>query len=47
LTGLVGYFNPRDMEAYLALFATNEFKKIKTQQEWQSYREKFKHKIKG
>lgn len=47
LTGLVGYFNPRDMEAYLALFATNEFKKIKTQQEWQSYREKFKHKIKS
>jgi len=35
------------MEAYLALFATNEFKKIKTQQEWQSYREKFKHKIKS
>lgn len=46
LTGLIGYFQPRDMEAYLALFATNDFKKIKTQQEWLSYREKFKHKVK-
>lgn len=46
LTGLIGYFQPKDMEAYLTLFATNQHQKIKTQKEWLSYREKFKHKVK-
>lgn len=46
LTGLIGYFKPRDLEAYLGLFATNDYKNIKTQEEWKNYREKFKHKVK-
>lgn len=47
ITGLVGYFEAVDVEPYLALIATKEYKKVKTQEEWINYRSKFKSKIKN
>lgn len=46
ITGLVGYFEAKDVEPYLALIATDEYKKVKTQEDWDNYRSKFKSKIK-
>lgn len=46
ITGLVGYFEARDVEPYLALIATEKYKEVKTQEEWEAYRSKFKGKVK-
>lgn len=46
ITGLVGYFEAREVEPYLALIATEKYKEIKTQEEWETYRNKFKGKVK-
>lgn len=46
ITGLVGYFEAKDVEPYLALIATDEYKKVKTQEEWNFYKSKFKGKVK-
>lgn len=44
ITGLVGYFEPKDLEPYLHLVATEAYKKVKTQEDWEKYRNKFKSK---
>lgn len=46
LTGLVGYFSPRDMEVYLSLFSSDKYREIKTTEDWNNYKEKFNHRIK-
>lgn len=46
ITGLVGYFEVRDVEPYLVLIATDEYRKVKTQEDWENYRSRFKSKIK-
>lgn len=46
VTGLVGYFEAVDMEPYLEFIATKEYKRLKTQEQWENYRSKFKSKIK-
>ncbi len=45
ITGLVGYFSAMDIEPYLVFIATEEYKKTKTQEQWEVYRSKFKGKI--
>lgn len=46
ITGLVGYFEAIDVEPYLALVATEKYKEVKTQEDWEAYRSKFKGKVK-
>lgn len=46
ITGLVGYFEAKDVEPYLVLIATEEYKKVKTQEEWDHFKSKFKGKVK-
>lgn len=46
ITGLVGYFEAREVEPYLALIATEKYKEVRTQEEWEAYRNKFKGKVK-
>lgn len=46
ITGLVGYFEARDVELYLALIATEKYREVKTQEDWEVYRSKFKGKVK-
>lgn len=46
LTNLMGYFKPREIEPTLTVIATGEYKNIKTQEQWENYRSRFKHKIK-
>ena len=45
ITGLVGYFSAMDIEPYLVFIATEEYKKTKTQDQWEVYKSKFKGKI--
>ncbi len=37
-----GYLQPRQLELYLKLVATDDYKKIKSDQEWQEYQKNFK-----
>lgn len=46
ITGLVGYFEAKDVEPYLALIATEKYREVKTQKDWEAYRSKFKGKVK-
>lgn len=46
ITNLMGYFSVRELEPYLSLFAKDEYKSIKTREQWESYQKKFKTKIK-
>lgn len=46
LTGLIGYFAPQDLDPYLQLIATDEYKNVKTQEDWEKYKNKLKNKKK-
>lgn len=41
-----GYSSPRNVEPYLAMFATNEYKNITTQEQWEDYLKNFSYKNK-
>ena len=46
ITNLVGKFTPKDLEPYLNMIANNQYKSIKTREQWESYQKKFKSRIK-
>ena len=46
ITNLVGKFTPKELEPYLNMIATNQYKSIKTRDQWENYQRKFKSKIK-
>ena len=41
LTPLKGYKTPKQLEIYLKMFATDDYKKLKTAEDWQAYQNKF------
>jgi len=46
ITILNGLLSAKEIEPYLSLIATNEYKRIKTRDTWDAYQKKFKSKIK-
>lgn len=46
ITILNGFLSPKELEPYISMISGNEYKKIKTRQQWDEYQEKFKSKIK-
>ena len=42
ITSITSYMSPTQLELYLKMFATNDYQKIKTQDEFQIYQSKFK-----
>lgn len=46
ITILNGLLTAKELEPYLSLIASNEYRKIKTRTEWDAYQKKFKSKIK-
>ncbi len=46
ITILNGLLSAKEIEPYLSLIANNEYKKIKSRNEWDTYHKKFKSKIK-
>lgn len=42
LSPVRGYQTPQQLEIYLKLFATNDFKNVKTQEQWTQYQQNFK-----
>ena len=47
ITILQGALTAKELEPYLPLFGLDEYKKITTREEWESYQQKFKSKIKN
>ena len=39
---LVGYYQPSQIEIYLKLFATNDYKNVETKEKWEAYQSNFK-----
>lgn len=46
ITNLMGYFSAKELDAYITLFSKEEYKNIKTREQWENYQKKFKSKIK-
>lgn len=46
ITNLSGFFTARELEPYISLFSKEDYKNIKTREQWESYQKKFKSKIK-
>lgn len=46
ITPVPGYKTPSQLELYLKLFESDEYKNIKTQEEWQNYSSNFKSEFK-
>ena len=46
ITNLVGKFTPKELEPYLSMIFNNQYKNIKTREQWENYQKKFKSKIK-
>ena len=46
ITIVNGMLTAKEIEPYLSMIASNEYKKIKTRAEWDAYQKKFKSKIK-
>lgn len=42
LTPIKGYMTPKQIEIFLKIFATNDYKKVQTDEEWKKYQEEFK-----
>lgn len=42
LTPVKGYLTPEKLEIFLKIFATDDYKKVKTDEEWKKYQEEFK-----
>ena len=47
ITGIPGYQTPSQLEVFLKLFGNNDYKTVKTQEEFQKYQSNFKHTFKG
>ena len=47
ITILQGALNAKELEPYIPFIANNEFKKINTRAQWESYQKKFKSSIKN
>lgn len=46
ITNLMGFFTPKNIEPYLYLFAKDDYKKVKTKEQWEDYQSKLKSNIK-
>ena len=46
ITSLSGFLNSKEVEPYFSMIASDEYKTIKTRNEWEGYQKKFKSKIK-
>lgn len=46
ITNLMGKFTAKELEPYLSMIASNEYKMIKNREQWENYHKKFKSKIK-
>jgi len=46
LTPLKGYRTPQQLELYLKLFATNDYKNLKTAEDWENYQSNFTYTFK-
>ena len=46
ITSLSGFLNAKEVEPYFSMIASDEYKTIKTKNEWEGYQKKFKSKIK-
>ncbi|WP_417430535.1 thioredoxin family protein [Halpernia sp.] len=46
ITNLNGYLSAKELEVYLNMIATNDYKKIKTKADWEAYTKKLQSKIK-
>ena len=46
ITNLMGGFSAAELEPYLTMIGNNEYKDIKTREQWENYQKKFKSKIK-
>jgi thioredoxin-related protein len=46
ITNLMGSFSVVELEPYLTMIGNNEYKDIKTREQWENYQKKFKSKIK-
>ena len=46
ITSLSGFLNAKEVEPYFSMIASDEYKTIKTRNEWEGYQKKFKSKIK-
>jgi thioredoxin-related protein len=46
LSPVKGYMTPQQLEVYLTLFATNDYKEVKTTEEWTEYQKNFKYTFK-
>lgn len=46
ITNLMGKFTAKELEPYLSMIANDQYKSIKTREEWENYQKKFKSKIK-
>jgi thioredoxin-related protein len=46
ITNLMGKFSAKELEPYLSMIANNQYKSIKTREQWENYQKKFKSKIK-
>ena len=42
----MGKFSAKELEPYLSMIANNQYKSIKTREQWENYQKKFKSKIK-
>lgn len=47
ITILQGELSAKEMEPYLSMFYTDDYKKIKSREEWENYQKKFKSSIKN
>ena len=46
ITSLSGFLKAKEVEPYFTMIATNEYKNIKSRQEWEGFQKKFRPKIK-
>ena len=46
ITNLNGLFSAKELEPYLSMIGSNDYKSIKTREKWENYQRKFKSKIK-
>lgn len=46
ITNLMGKFTPKELEPYLSMIANDQYKNLKSREQWENYQKKFKSKIK-
>ncbi len=47
IQAIPGYKTPEQLEIYLKMIASNDYKKVTTTEDWENYQQKFKAKFKG